>query len=94
MEQKIIDAQTVEMAALAISTRFRNQRVGVHTVKSFIALMRSKGYPRIISLTNNPRLEALYTQLGFVQERRPEYRQRQEQSPDVKMFGYFDDSLV
>ncbi|HSO19330.1 MAG TPA: hypothetical protein VLT88_07735, partial [Desulfosarcina sp.] len=29
VERKIIDAQTVEMGALAISTRFRNQRVGV-----------------------------------------------------------------
>jgi len=86
VEQKIIDAQTVEMGALAISTRFRNQRVGVHTVKSFMALMKTQGYNRFISLTNNPRLEALYRQLGFVQESRPEYRRRQEQSPGVKMF--------
>jgi amino-acid N-acetyltransferase len=86
VEQKIIDEQTVEIGALAISTRFRNQRVGVHTVKSFMALMRSQGYTRFISLTNNPRLEALYTQLGFVQESRAEYRERQARSPDVKMF--------
>lgn len=86
VEQKIIDAQTVEMGALAISTRFRNQRVGVHTVKSFMALMKAQGYTRLVSLTNNPRLEALYTQLGFVQQSRREYRQRQAQSPDVKMF--------
>ncbi|WP_319407197.1 GNAT family N-acetyltransferase [uncultured Desulfosarcina sp.] len=93
VEQKIIDARTVEMGALAISTRFRNQRVGVHTVKSFMALMKSQGYTRFISLTNNPRLEALYTQLGFIQESRPEYRQRQEQSPDVKMFCKIDDPV-
>ena len=86
VEQKIVDANTVELGALAISTRFRNQRVGVYTVKSFMALMRSQGFTRFISLTNNPRLEALYTQLGFVQERRPEYRARQAQSPEVKMF--------
>lgn len=86
VEQKIIDAQTVELGALAISTRFRNQRVGVHTVKSFMALMKSQGYTRFISLTNNPRLEALYTQLGFVQESPPEYRVRQVQSSGVKMF--------
>jgi N-acetylglutamate synthase-like GNAT family acetyltransferase len=86
VEQKIIDAQTVEMGALAISTRFRNQRVGVHTVKSFMARMQSQGYTRFISLTNNPRLEALYDQLGFVQESRPAYRERQAQSPGVKMF--------
>lgn len=86
VEQKIIDAQTVELGALAISTRFRNQRVGMHTVKSFMVLMQSQGYTRFISLTNNPRLEALYTQLGFVQESRPEYRARQTRSPGVKMF--------
>jgi N-acetylglutamate synthase-like GNAT family acetyltransferase len=86
VEQKIIDAHTVEMGALAISTRFRNQRVGVHTVKSFMGLMASQGYTRFISLTNNPRLEALYSQLGFVQQSRREYEARQAQSPDVKMF--------
>ncbi len=93
VEQKGIDAQTVEMGALAISTRFRNQRVGVHTVKSFMALMKTQGYTRFISLTNNPRLEALYRQLGFVQESRPEYRRRQEQSPDVKMFCKIDEPV-
>jgi amino-acid N-acetyltransferase len=82
------------MGALAISTRFRNQRVGVHTVKSFMALMKTQGYTRFISLTNNPRLEVLYRQLGFVQESRSEYRWRQEQSPDVKMFCKIDEPVV
>jgi N-acetylglutamate synthase-like GNAT family acetyltransferase len=86
IEQKIIDEQTVELGALAISTRFRNQRVGVHTVKSFMDLMIEQGYSRFISLTNNPRLKDLYFQLGFVQQSRPEYRARQAQSPDVAMF--------
>ena len=86
IEQKIIDEQTVELGALAISTRFRNQRVGVHTVKSFMALMIERGYSRFISLTNNPRLKELYLQLGFVQESRPEYRERQALSPNVEMF--------
>ena len=86
IEQKIIDTQTVELGALAISTRFRNQRVGVHTVKSFMALMCEKGFTRFISLTNNPRLKELYFQLGFVQESRSEYQARQAQSPDVEMF--------
>lgn len=86
VEQKTIDARTVELGALAISTRFRNQRVGVHTVMSFISLMREKGYTRFISMTNNPRLEALYSQLGFAQRSMPEYRQRQAESPDVRMF--------
>lgn len=86
IEQKIIDERTVELGALAISTRFRNQRVGVYTVTAFLELMIGQGYSRFISLTNNPRLEALYMQLGFVQESRPEYGERQLQSPDVKMF--------
>ncbi|MGA6926309.1 MAG: GNAT family N-acetyltransferase, partial [Desulfosarcina sp.] len=93
VEQKIIDQQTVELGALAISTRFRNQRVGVHTVKSFMALMQSQGYTRFISLTNNPHLETLYTRLGFIQASRPEYRARQDQSPDVKMFYKEADGL-
>lgn len=91
VEKKTIDENTVELGALAISTRFRNQRVGVHTVKSFMALMRSQGYTRFISLTNNPRLEALYAQLGFVQESPQEYRERQAMSPDVKMFCKTED---
>jgi N-acetylglutamate synthase-like GNAT family acetyltransferase len=86
VEKKEIDARTVELGALAISTRFRSQRVGVHTVTAFIERMQSQGYTRFISLTNNPRLEMLYKRLGFVQENRQEYRDRQRQSPDVKMF--------
>jgi N-acetylglutamate synthase-like GNAT family acetyltransferase len=86
VERKIVDDRTVELGALAISTRFRNQRVGVHTVQSFMAAMRTQGYSRFISLTNNPRLAALYGKLGFVQQSPPEYAARQAQSPGVKMF--------
>jgi amino-acid N-acetyltransferase len=57
VERKIIDERTVELGALAISTRFRSQRVGVHTVNAFMEKMQSEGYTRFISLTNNPRLE-------------------------------------
>jgi amino-acid N-acetyltransferase len=86
VEQKVIDEKTVELGALAISTRFRNQRVGVHTVTAFIQQMREMGYTRFISLTNNPRLEALYMQMGFSRRSLPEYRRRQAESPDVGMF--------
>ncbi len=86
VEQKIVDETTVELGALAISTRFRNQRVGVYTVRAFMALMETRGFENFISLTNNPRLAALYRQLGFVQESPPRYRDRQIQSPGVKMF--------
>jgi len=86
LEQKIIDAQTVELGALAISTRFRNQRVGVFTVNAFVREMTEQGYCRFISLTKNPRLQALFLQLGFKKESPPEYSGRQNESPDVQMF--------
>ncbi len=86
LEQKVIDKRTVELGALAISTRFRNQRVGVYTVNAFIQTMTTQGYSRFISLTGNPRLQALFLQLGFVEESPPEYHRRQSESPHVKMF--------
>ena len=86
LEQKIIDDRTVELGALAISTRFRNQRVGVFTVSAFIEKMAAQGYSRFISLTKNPRLQALFLQLGFVEESPLEYSRRQRESPEVKMF--------
>ena len=86
MEQKIINERTVELGAVAISTRFRNQRVGVFTVTAFMQTMATLGYSRFISLTKNPRLQALFLQLGFVEKSPPEYSQRQSESPDVQMF--------
>ncbi len=86
VEQKVIDAQTVELGALAISTRFLKQRVGVYTVNAFINTMLAKGYRRFISLTGNPRLQALFKQLDFIEESRAEYSLRQSQSPGVPMF--------
>ena len=86
LEQKIIDERTVELGALAISTRFRNQRVGVFTVNAFMETMAAQGYSRFISLTRNPRLQALFLQLGFVKESPVEYSRRQSESPDVQMF--------
>jgi amino-acid N-acetyltransferase len=86
VEQKIIDQRTVELGALAISTRFRNQRIGVYTVNSFIRTMAAEGYDRFISLTRNPRLAELFLQLGFVRGCPEQYRQRQAESPGVEMF--------
>ena len=86
LEQKIIDDRTVELGALAISTRFRNQRVGVYAVNAFMATMQAEGYSRFISLTKNPRLQALFTKLGFVRKSREEYRKRQSESPKVPMY--------
>ncbi len=86
IEEKRIDKETVELGALAISAKFRNQRVGIYTVTAFMDQMRLKGYSKFISLTNNPGLKALYMELGFKLESPPAYRERQNQSPDVTMF--------
>jgi amino-acid N-acetyltransferase len=86
VEKKQIDACTVEIAALAISTRFRNQRVGVFTVQAFIEELRKNGFVRFISLTNNPNLKNLYLTLGFELCHRPEYGERQAASPGVTMY--------
>lgn len=86
VEKKELDHQTVELGALAISTKFRNQRVGVFTINAFVEKMKENGFRRFVSLTNNPNLQKLFLSLGFVQETRPEYRDRQASSPDVKMF--------
>jgi hypothetical protein len=55
-------------------------------VHAFIENMAAQGYNRFISLTRNPRLQALFLQLGFVEETPLEYYHRQSESPDVKMF--------
>lgn len=88
VEQKIVDDQTVELGALAISTRFRSQRVGVYAVDAFMKTMTGQGYTHFISLTNNPRLQALFQQIGFRQESLAQYTHRQNESPDVPMFHY------
>lgn len=88
VEKKVIDAQTVEIAALAISTKFRNQRVGVFTVQAFIEAMQKQGFRRFISLTNNPNLKKLYETLGFSPCDRPEYAARQALSPGVAMYFF------
>jgi len=81
-----IDHRTMELGALAISTRFRNQRVGVFTVNAFENETKSMGFNRIISLTNNPRLHSLYTQLGYSHGNLVEYAERRASSPEVAMF--------
>jgi len=88
VEQKIVDDQTAELGALAISTRFRSQRVGVYAVEAFMKTMKEQGYTHFISLTNNPRLQALFGQIGFKQESLEQYAKRQSESPDVPMFHY------
>ncbi len=86
LERIEIDAHTIELGALAISTRFRNQRIGVFTVNAFEDEAKHEGFKRIISLTNNPRLHSLYNQLGFTQGDLPDYSARRASSPGVALF--------
>lgn len=81
-----IDAATAELGALALSTRFRGQRVGVFTVNAFLREARHRGYTTIISLTRNPRLQSLYRSLGFVRQSPARYAARQARSKDTPMF--------
>lgn len=85
-EEKPVNPDTVELGALAIATKFRNQRVGVFSVNAFIHEMKNKGYRRFISLTRNMKLQQLYLSLGFRQETPDAFKDRQAQSPSVPMF--------
>ena len=85
-EKLPIDEDTVELGALAISTKFRNQQIGLLLIHSFIEEMEKQGYKTIISLTNNPKLKDLYLSLGFEEKSPAAYRHRQEQSPGVTMY--------
>ena len=86
VEKKIIDGRTAEIAALAISSKYRNQRLGVFTVQAFMDTLRKQGYTRFISLTNNPNLKKLYETMGFKLCERSEYLDRQIISPGVAMY--------
>jgi N-acetylglutamate synthase-like GNAT family acetyltransferase len=86
VEKKVIDPGTAEIAALAISTKFRNQRVGVYTVESFMQTIQKQGFTRVISLTKNPALIRLYEKMGFVPCPKDQYPKRQAQSPGVTIF--------
>jgi amino-acid N-acetyltransferase len=81
-----VDDQTAELGALAISTRFQGQRVGVFTVNAFIDEARRRGYRSIISLTKNPRLQSLYLSLGFVRQSPARFAERQARSAGTPMF--------
>jgi len=86
VEKKKIDDQTVELGAVAISTKFLNQRVGVFTIKAFMERMEGEGFRRFISLTNNPQLKKLYLHIGFKAGPFARYNERQNQSPGVTMY--------
>ncbi|RLC01811.1 MAG: hypothetical protein DRH90_15395 [Deltaproteobacteria bacterium] len=86
VEKKKLDEGTIELGAVAISTKFINQRVGIFTVNAFIDQMTREGFRCFVSLTNNPQLKKLYNRLGFNKGPFSRYRARQAQSPDVIMY--------
>ena len=86
VEKKIINEDTVELGAVAISTKFRNQRVGLFIITAFMQEMMLEGYHHFISLTNNPKLKKLYKQLGFIPKSPLQYQARQVHSVGVQMF--------
>ena len=81
-----LDSQTVELGAVAVSTKFLSQRVSAYLITAFIAEMKQLGYSRIVSLTNNPRLVTFYIKFGFHLETPRDLESRQRQSPGVTMF--------
>jgi len=87
-EKLIIDENTIELGAIAISSKFRNQQIGDLLVRSFCEEMETKGYRRIISLTNNGKLAEIYFGLGFKKETPEDLTDRQKRSQDVSMYVY------
>jgi len=85
-EQIYIDKDTVELGSLAVSIRFRKQQVGQFIIQSFQKEMIEKGKSTIISLTQNPLLQKIFVNLGFVPGNPKRYQHRQKQSPKSRMF--------
>ncbi len=88
VEKIDMNSETVEMGAIAISLKFRNQQIGIYLIRTFIAHMRCQAYRYIVSLTANPKLAELYRALGFRPARRDEYVSRQQQSANVPMYVF------
>jgi len=86
VERKIIDTVTAEIGALAISTRFRSQRVGKFTVQQFMRTMRQEGFRRFVSLTNTPTLRRLFLAMGFIEPPAALFAERRKASPGVALY--------
>jgi len=88
LEKRTIDARAVELGALAISGRYRNQQIGFFLVNAFLREARQQGFREVVSLTRNAKLARLYRALGFQETADPRFRARQEASPGVPMYRY------
>ncbi|MBU0969042.1 MAG: GNAT family N-acetyltransferase, partial [Proteobacteria bacterium] len=81
-----LDPKTAELGALAISSRFRNQQIGLLLIRSFLNQMKADGFSQVVSLTANQKLGRMYLDLGFRNESPPSMKFRQDQSPGVGMY--------
>ncbi|MCP4688515.1 MAG: GNAT family N-acetyltransferase [Desulfobacterales bacterium] len=86
VEKIDLDENTIELGALAVSSRFRNQQIGFFLIKSFLEESIQKGCKRVISLTNNPKLQKIYLSSGFKARTPSDLQERKNQSPHVRMF--------
>jgi predicted GNAT family N-acyltransferase len=83
-----LDSITVELGALAVATRYRNQQVGFFLIRSFVEMARKKGFLRVVSLTRNQKLKEIYLSVGFNENSSDDLLFRQAKSPSVPMFVY------
>ncbi|ETR72519.1 MAG: hypothetical protein OMM_07461 [Candidatus Magnetoglobus multicellularis str. Araruama] len=85
-EQIPIDHNTVELGSLAVSIRFRKQQIGQFIIQAFQQEMTIRGVSTIISLTQNPLLQKIFVNMGFLPKSPAQYAKRQKQSPKSRMF--------
>ncbi len=89
LEKIGLNLTTIELGALAVATRYRNQQIGLFLIQSFVELAEKQGYKRIISLTRNAKLQKIYQSFGFKQKTPEDLENRKEQSPEVPMYVYY-----
>ncbi len=88
VEKIDLDETTTELGALAVSSKFRNQQIGIFLIQRFLEEAINKGYERVISLTNNPKLQKIYLSSGFKARTPPDLKARKDRSPQVRMFVF------
>lgn len=81
-----VDERTLELGAFAVTVRFRGQDVGFFLLQEAENLVRSEQRSRLISLTNNRKLQEMYTKNDFTKGTPKDLIQRQDKSPLVSMF--------
>jgi len=80
-----IDSNTIELWALAVIQSFLSLKIGITLIK-FIESIWKKQWKHIISLTNNKKLQDIYTWRWFEKESSGKYIEREKRSPWVQIF--------